>query len=266
MNSFRPQLIEAESPVARMDALCEFIEFWLGPRKEEYGEPLNELNARSLPFPLRRLYEFAGRWPSLGERQHYPWAVGAFCSQDQLLRLSDVEICIDGKLKFLVENQGVWDCRTLAEGDDPPVWCCDDDFDEDDECHQARIVCPSLSRFLVTFLLQEMMLGSRLSLLSYLSTPNTGLSEAIRRDWSQTIPVWRNGVYVDCAEAAYFLWNDCLVLQNAGDFGFAANSSTGIEFLTELQRLSSKSEASAFPLGGKILASIRALISGRSLQ
>ncbi|HEX4609513.1 MAG TPA: hypothetical protein VH092_15045, partial [Urbifossiella sp.] len=60
---FRPRLMEAAMAADRMDALCEFIEFWLGPRLPAYGEPAEIVKAHPLPMPLRRLYEFAGRWP-----------------------------------------------------------------------------------------------------------------------------------------------------------------------------------------------------------
>jgi hypothetical protein len=33
MDDFRPRMMEAEAPGARMDGLCAFIEFWLGPRQ-----------------------------------------------------------------------------------------------------------------------------------------------------------------------------------------------------------------------------------------
>lgn len=63
MVDFRPRIEEATEPGARMDALCEFIEFWLGPRQASCGEPAESLAAHALPMPLHRLYEFAGRWP-----------------------------------------------------------------------------------------------------------------------------------------------------------------------------------------------------------
>ena len=33
----------AQTAAERMDELCRFIEFWLGPRKAEYGVPEDEL-------------------------------------------------------------------------------------------------------------------------------------------------------------------------------------------------------------------------------
>ena len=56
-------LIEAKSAPSRMDELFRFFEFWSGPRRPEFGERADELAKIALPFPLRRLYEFAGRWP-----------------------------------------------------------------------------------------------------------------------------------------------------------------------------------------------------------
>ena len=38
MATFRPRLIEAETAGARMDALCAFIQFWLGPRPARVSE------------------------------------------------------------------------------------------------------------------------------------------------------------------------------------------------------------------------------------
>src|SRR4051794_39634246 len=66
MTSFRPRLLEAGTAGARMDALCEFMEFWLGPRRSSFGELARVLEERPLPMPLKRLYEFAGRWPRGG--------------------------------------------------------------------------------------------------------------------------------------------------------------------------------------------------------
>ena len=50
---------------ARMDELEHFLEFWYGPRQPDYGEPEERLARLPLPYPLRRFYAFAGRWPPL---------------------------------------------------------------------------------------------------------------------------------------------------------------------------------------------------------
>ncbi len=199
-------MLEAPSACARMDALCEFIEFWLGSRNDEYGEPLSEVNARALPMPLRRLYKFAGRWPGFDNRYDSPWAVGAFSTQDALTPLAKLAVSESGRLSFLSENQGNWVCRTNSDGDDPPVWCDGDFCDAQGEFSRGeRIVCDSLSRFLVTFVLQEITLGSRCSLF------DQGLSASFEANKSEAIPVWLKGPYVDGTDADFFLWRNALV-------------------------------------------------------
>ncbi len=51
MDEFRPKLLEAETAAARVDALCEFIEFLLGPRQPTFGESVSPLY--TLPFPFK---------------------------------------------------------------------------------------------------------------------------------------------------------------------------------------------------------------------
>ena len=101
MTSFRPKIMEATNANARMDALCEFIEFWIGPRQSSYGESVQALAEHSLPMPLKRLYEFAGRWPSW----HHQWpmkdAVPAFSREDCLMALHRLKCERDGKVVFL---------------------------------------------------------------------------------------------------------------------------------------------------------------------
>ena len=91
MNDFRPELIDATDSHSRMEALCRFIEFWLGPRHEEFGESHESLADGTLPMPLRQLYKFAGRWPGSDQRFESEWAVGAFSTQDTLYRLNKLK-------------------------------------------------------------------------------------------------------------------------------------------------------------------------------
>jgi len=207
-----------------MDALCEFIEFWLGPRQSEFGESAEALGARLLPMPLRRLYEFAGRWPSW-ETNAPESVVPAFSCQDSLVALPELKGEGD-KIVFLWENQGVWDCRTLADEDDPPVWCHGDHTDEQGHWFTGeKLVCDSLSRFLVTFVLQEVTLGSKLHLC------DENLSALFDAERHSVIPVWTNGPYVHESLQNYFLWRDVLVGNLWGDPFFAANSQSGLDFL-----------------------------------
>lgn len=230
MKSFQPKLAEADNASMRTAALCEFIEYWLGPRDEKFGEPLSALTSCSLPLPLDRLYRFAGRWPALDTRNESPWAVGAFSCQDTLIPLSKLKTRADGKVAFLAENQECWECRTLASGDDAPVWCEGDSFDVHGKCPNGEtLVSDSLSRFLVTFVLQELTLGSRFSL------TDEELSKAFESDKSAAIPMWLKGPYVYGDDTDFFLWNEVLVANLWGGFHFGANHRTGVEFLTNHQ-------------------------------
>ncbi len=232
MSTFHPRLLEAVTASARMDALCDFIEFWLGPRRPPFGESAEGLDERPLPLPLRRLYEFAGRWPDRESDEPVEYTVSALSHQDSLVALDRVKFEDDGKIVFLWENQACWHCRTLTNGDDPPVWCYGDHMNEDGTWFQGeRLVCDSLSRFLVTFTLQELTLGSRLYLC------DEGLARRFDAERASAVPVWSNGPYVHGSSQHYDLWGDVLVgaLWGDGDPFLAANHHEGVEFLMKNQ-------------------------------
>lgn len=225
MADFVPRLIGAPTAAERMDALCEFIEFWLGPRREEYGVPDHELDTYSLPMPLRRLYQFAGRWPGF-HGQESNFAVCAFSRQDSLRSLERLEITDEGRIAFLDENQGNWECSTLVQGDDPPVWCNGDFFDDEGGPHEGdKQACDSLSKFLVTFVLQEITFGSRVTL------GDDALTEQFEAKNAKAIPVWEHGPYVSGSESCFYLWSGLLVANLWGDYCFGANRDEAIDFL-----------------------------------
>lgn len=222
--------MEATTPDTCMDALCEFIEFWLGPRRPDYGESTQALSERSLPMPLKRLYEFAGRWPHWNHQGPIEYAVPALSHQDSLATLAKLKYEGDGKVVFLNENQGVWDCRTLVEGDDPPVWCYGDQIDEDKNWFTGeKLICESLSRFLATFVMQELAFGSRLYLC------DEGLNTRFTTERISAVPVWTDGLYVHGSDYNFYLWRDVLVAEFWSDAFLAANHEGGIKFLMENQ-------------------------------
>jgi hypothetical protein len=101
----------------RLTGLESFLEFWLGPRRPEYGVPTDKLAEIELPLPLRRSYTFARRWPPA----RLPYYENRFPTQDSFLPLKSMYRS-GPRLVFLTENQGVWHVSTLAgEGDDPDV-------------------------------------------------------------------------------------------------------------------------------------------------
>jgi hypothetical protein len=215
-----------------MDALCEFIGFWLGPRLPSYGERAEALSEYLLPMPLKRLYEFAGRWPHAEHPSENEYIVPAVSHQDHLAAMHTLRHDEDGKLVFLRENQGVWNCRTLPEGEDPPVWCNGDLIDERGGFSSGeKLVCESLSRFLTTFVLQELAFGSRLLL------DDEGLSARFASERDSAVPIWADGPYVYGAVQNYYLWRGVLVADvwGRGEPWLAANHGEGIEFLTQNQ-------------------------------
>jgi len=217
MNTFRPRLMDATTASERMDALCEFIEFWLGPQQPSYGESREELAKHQLPMPLRRLYEFAGRWPNAKETEPRSVVVPALACQDYLYALSALRKNGE-KFYFLGENQGVWGCRTLSEGEDPPVWC---NVDGDE-----RLVSNSLSRFLVTFVLQELTFSSKLCLC------DLTLRDRFVAERTPSHSLWTDEPYVHEGNIDYFLWRNVLVRNPGSDHcDLATNNQEGIDFL-----------------------------------
>lgn len=115
---------------------------WLGISEEKIAQT-------KLPEPLRWIYRFAGEWPSDN------WWETVFAYQDMLLPFESLSIK-DGKLVFVVENQGCWDVGTDTSGEDPPVW-----VRENEDHAPWQKLCDSLTEFLVTFCLHEVVFGSR---------------------------------------------------------------------------------------------------------
>lgn len=246
-------LIEATSPKERMSALFEFVNLWAGPRQPEFGETAERLATHQLPVPLAQLYEFAGRWPRKGQTigEGFRWHL--FAEQDALLPLDDLQLTENGKLIFLSENQGVWDCRTLCEGDDPPVWCRGERVENGVWVSSEKSVCGSLSKFLVSFVLQELVLGSPTW------ADSERLEEHFLNDIENAIPVWLNGPYVDGPRHCIYLWNNVLVGDLAGSVFFAAHDQAGEAFLINLGKPESEGEISQVTVsfGGKWILIVR---------
>jgi hypothetical protein len=149
-------MLEASDARERLDELGRFLEFWFGPRRAEFGESVEAIRSRALPFPLAWFYELAGRWPTPvpdGPLENLFYAGGA-CHH--LWPLEMVEPRPDGRLKFYCEYQGDWIGLTLSDGEDPPVWIEGSWIDGNDEVKGEKQICASLSRFLVTHCLMAL--------------------------------------------------------------------------------------------------------------
>jgi hypothetical protein len=150
----KSRLLKARTAAGRLGALEQFLEFWFGRRRREYGEPAKRLRRVPLPYPLRRFYAFAGRWPSAEpEKQELFYTGGA---GHHLRPPDDVSLREDGKLDFFMEYQGDWVGLTLPRGNDPPVWLSGW-LEEGDDDERTVQVCDSLSRFLVTHCLMTIL-------------------------------------------------------------------------------------------------------------
>jgi hypothetical protein len=143
-------LLAAKDVCERMDALEDFLKFWYGPHRPEFGEPEDRLRVLPLPYPLQRFYAFAGRWPSPRTEDPEGWFYRG-ASIHHLFPLDSLEVMPGGLLRFSMEYQGDWTGFTLLDEEDPPVW-----IDEvrkslrEETGSQSKPVAESLSRFLVS--------------------------------------------------------------------------------------------------------------------
>ena len=202
-----------------MGELERFIEFWLGPRQESYGEPESAFQSKQLPDPLARFYRFAGRWPTVS--RDYPGSIHAFSTQDTLLGLGAIESTPDGRVLFAVENQGVWRCVTLAQGANPPVWVSGEARGLDDK-EWVELEVP-LIVFLGGFVMQELAMGSRVC------SGNRVLDSALRPRLANISPFWNNAPHVYGDNRSFTLLDEgILVFRMGQSYWYAANSERGI--------------------------------------
>jgi hypothetical protein len=148
-------MIPRDNPIP---VLLEFIATWVPDLLPEHRVAASEIPG-FVPAPLRAVYEFAGNWPvPNNEQSRAPsWIPGLFGPQDQLLPLDQLVVNGD-RFTFIHENQGVWSCETQINEADPPVFSDASALDGSDE--GMREVCPSLSHFMTTFCLHELLFGS----------------------------------------------------------------------------------------------------------
>lgn len=217
-------LATAVTPDDRMAALEEFLEWWLGPRRDDYGEPAEALDAVALPAPLRRLYAFAGRWPE--PPSHLRRADNALRWPDWWVPLSELRTD-DGKLAFCYENQGCGRWGTLHEGADPPVWW---DYDQRGEW---ALMPDRLSHFLVTYCLRTAARKARKQ------AHDPGLAAHYQSRRAAAVPLW-SGQYTTeripgrpSEPVRYFLLDGQILVEEGGETWpdrllFAANSPEGV--------------------------------------
>ncbi len=229
------QIIPDTNTDARMAALERFLQRYLGPRRPEFGTPEDELQTIEMPTPLLRFFRFAGRWP--GHNPRTPYA-NRFCMQDTLCALRKNEYAptlqlMDNLLVFVWENQGVWVAATERAGADPPVWISENCSHREAVKEWRKLEKP-LSHFLVSFVLQEVMFGSKLLAVA------PGALAKFEESGVKIEPVWINGEYAcDIDRPSYFLAGESFLVRRApdeadGDDWYGCKDSTGAELLQSL--------------------------------
>jgi hypothetical protein len=211
-------MIPRDKPIP---ALLEFIASWV-PYLSAKHRVASSLIPRFVPPPLRAIYELAGNCPIPYSEQWRPptWIPGLFGTQDQLLPLD--QLVVKGeRFAFIHENQGCWNCETLIDADDPPVFSDASSFDGSYDGMQE--VCPSLSHFLTTFCLHELVFGSQC-----LFCVDTHPATPIELVTGDVEPLWLEGMYAyKGAKYSFFLCERDLLMMSTGmepDYWLASNS------------------------------------------
>ncbi|WP_172252556.1 hypothetical protein [Saccharibacillus deserti] len=211
-----------------LERLKAFICKWAGPAKPEYGIRTEEIPA-DLPFVLKDFYRFAGNWPnpSFGTGSD-PGGLRPklFEAQDIWMDASGLKR-EDGRITFLLENQGSWSCEVDAGRDDSPVYS-DAARLWDDYLEESEIVCPSLPHFMTTFCLQELVFGSR-----YFGKLQGGLDPAVFRDTLN--PIWLDGYYVfkEPSHSFYLCGDNLLIMDYYSDVWYGCLEESALSLIAD---------------------------------
>lgn len=211
----------------RIEKLKLIINQWAGPVVPEYGLVESEVPTH-LPKPLRDLYLFAGNWPHPRENRDQYFMPGKqprlFQEQDALLGVENLK-CENGRITFIMENQGNWTCEVVANDDHSPVYC-DADKLWDDSIKGHEIVCHSLEHFLVTFCLQELVFSSK-----FVGTLNGELDQELFRE--KIVPIWLNGLYTYKEPThSFFLSGDKLmIMDDSSTLWYAAQDKEALSLI-----------------------------------
>ena len=208
--------------------LMLLIEKWAGPALPEYSLAENEV-PEFFPKPLRELLLFAGNWPNPRDNDDRLFMSGKqprlFQEQDTLMGIEKIKRQA-GRVAFVMENQGNWTCEVEENNDDSPVYC-DAAKLWDDSIKDHEIVCTSLSHFLVTFCLQELVYSSK-----YVGTLDAELDSKLFHKPLE--PVWLNGYYVfkEPTHSFYIIQNRLMIMDYSG-LWYACNDENALELIVE---------------------------------
>lgn len=212
----------------KIEKLCEFVEIWAGSRRPDYGVKLEQI-PEDIPKPLKEIYLFAGNWPNQRDNGDRNFAAG---NQPRIFQEQD---CLRGvesitrngnRLAFAVENQGNWVCEVESNEIDPPVFCnAAEAYSEGDG---FEIVCETLSHFLVTLCLQELVMSSK-----YIGTLLGETVSDICELGAE--PIWLNGCYVfkEPTHDFYLAGNKLIIMRLYDAWWYACREESDLQFLKE---------------------------------
>lgn len=204
-----------------------FIEKWAGVPMSEYGLSEDEV-PKNLPNPLREIYLFAGNWPHPRDNDDKYFMPGKqpriFQEQDCLLGVGNLERK-NGRTVFMVENQRNWTCEIDENDDASPVYC-DASTLYDATVTGHEVVCESLSHFLVTFCLQELVMSSE-HVGTFVAESE---QELVKGDLE---PVWLNGFYVfkEPTHSFYICDSRLLIMKLYDEFWYACKDESALSLL-----------------------------------
>jgi hypothetical protein len=203
-------LISSDQPIPELTRL---IALWV-PDLSAKHRIAEELIPGFVPPPLRAIYEFAGNYPiSYDEQWRQPrWTPGLFGPQDRLLPPDQLDLAGD-RFRFIIENQGCWLCETVGGHDDPPVYL--DSLAGNGETGNTKQICSSLSHFLTTFCLQELVFGSKY--LICVDREELQVQQLVSHELTE---VWIDGIYVyEQPTHSFYLCDRGLLVMDMGSGG-----------------------------------------------
>lgn len=208
-------------------ALLKLIAEWVPDLQPQHRVSSAQIPA-FVPGPLRAIYELAGNYPVPFTEQwrHPKWIAGLFGNQDRLLPIDQLQVVSD-RFRFIHENQGVWKCDTLANASDPPVFSDSRAYEFRD--NEFREVCPTLSHFLTTFCLQELVFGSQ-----HLFCVDTEVNDPSDLVVDSLSKVWVKGLYV-CGKPthSFYLCNDKLFVMETCGYWLATNDEAQLKLISD---------------------------------
>ena len=168
--------------------------------------------------------------PYSEQRRPPKWTRGLFGYQDYLVPIDQLEVNGD-RFEFIHENQGVWSCETVIHEADPPVFS--DSLNRGDS-DKMKKVCDSLSHFLTTFCLQELVFGSR-----HVECVELALGDIRKLVGTKLSDLWIEGIYAfkKPTHSFYLCNRNLLVMKTQDLYWLATNDEKAVSIINAARDL-----------------------------